>query len=52
MKHLKKAAALLLALMMVLSMALTVSAAGAEGPLTGGTININNAVNGQTYSAY
>lgn len=52
MKHLKKAAALLLALMMVLSMALTVSAAGPEGPLTGGTININNAVNGQTYSAY
>lgn len=51
MKHAKKLASLLLALVMVLSMSVTAFAAQ-EGELTGGSITIDNAVIGQTYSIY
>ena len=51
MKHAKKLASLLLALIMVLSMSVTAFAAQ-EGELTGGSITIDKAVNGQTYSIY
>lgn len=51
MKHIKRCASLLLALVMAL--ALSVSAfATQEGTLTGGSITIDNAVVGQTYNAY
>jgi len=51
MKHAKKLASLLLALVMVLSMSVTAFAAQ-EGDLTGGSITINDAVVGQTYKVY
>lgn len=51
MKYMKKLSALLLALIMVLSLTVGASAA-MEGTLTDGTITINDAVPGQTYSAY
>lgn len=51
MKHMKKFASLLLALVMVLTMT-TTAFAEQEGTLTGGSITIDNAVVGQTYSAY
>lgn len=47
MKHAKKLASLLLALVMVLSLSVTASAAGETG-----TITIDNAVAGQTYTIY
>lgn len=51
MKHAKKLASLLLALVMVFAMSLTAFAAQ-EGTLTGGSITINDAVVGQTYKVY
>lgn len=51
MKHAKKFASLLLALVMVLSMSVT-AFADQEGELTGGSITINDAVVGQTYKVY
>ncbi len=51
MKHLKKLASLLLALVMLLGLAAAASAAQ-EGTLGGGSITINDAVAGQTYSIY
>lgn len=51
MKHMKKLASLLLALVMVFAMGTTAFAAQ-EGELTGGSITIDNAVSGQTYSIY
>lgn len=51
MKHAKKLAGLLLALVMVFAMATTAFAAQ-EGTLTGGSITISNAVQGQKYNAY
>ncbi|MGN0315709.1 MAG: SpaH/EbpB family LPXTG-anchored major pilin [Fusicatenibacter sp.] len=51
MKHVKKLASLLLALVMALAMTTTVFAAQ-EGTLTGGSITINDAVPEQTYNAY
>lgn len=47
MKHVKKFASLLLALIMVLSLSVTAFAAGETG-----TITIDNAVTGQTYTIY
>ena len=47
MKHMKKLASLLLALVMVMGLATTAFAAGETG-----TITINNAVVGQTYTVY
>lgn len=51
MKHAKKLASLLLALVMVFAVATTAFAAQ-EGELTGGSITINDAVVGQTYKVY
>ena len=51
MKHTRKIASLLLALVMVFALATTAFAAQ-EGTLTGGSITINNAVPGQDYKAY
>lgn len=51
MRHAKKLASLLLALVMALSMSVTAFAAQ-EGELTGGSITINDAVEGQTYKVY
>ena len=51
MKHMHKLASLLLALVMVFSLA-TAAFATQEGTLTGGSITINDAVPGQTYNAY
>lgn len=51
MKHAKKIAAILLAVLLTFAMATTAFAAQ-EGTLTGGTITINNAVDGQTYNIY
>ena len=51
MKHAKKFASLLLALVMVFALA-TTAFATQEGTLTGGSITINGAVPGQTYNAY
>lgn len=51
MKHAKKLASLLLALVMALSMTVTAFAAQ-EGEQTGGSITINDAVVGQTYKLY
>lgn len=51
MKHLKKIAGFLLALVMVFTMT-TNTLAAPEGDLTGGTITINNAVVDQTYKVY
>ena len=51
MKHAKKFAGFLLALVMVFSLATTAFAAQ-QGTLTGGSITINDAVPGQTYNAY
>ncbi len=51
MKHGKKLVSLLLALVMVMGLAVTASAAQ-EGTLTGGSITIDNAVEGQTYDVY
>lgn len=51
MKHLKKIAGFLLALVMVFTMT-TNTLAAPEGDLTGGTITIDNAVVNQTYKVY
>lgn len=51
MKHARKLATLLLALVMVFAMGTTAFAAQ-EGELTGGSITIDNAVKDQTYSIY
>ena len=51
MKHARKLASLLLALVMVFALA-TTAFATQEGTLTGGSITINDAVPGQTYKAY
>ena len=51
MKHAKKFASLLLALVMAFALATTAFAAQ-EGTLTGGSITINDAVPEQTYKAY
>ena len=51
MKQVKKLASVLLALVMALALTATAFAAQ-EGPLTGGSITINDAVPGQTYNAY
>ena len=51
MKHAKRFTSFLLALVMVLAMTITVSAAQ-EGTLDGGSITINDAVPGQNYSIY
>lgn len=51
MKHAKKIAAILLAVLLTFAMATTAFAAQ-EGSLTGGKITINDAVSGQTYKAY
>lgn len=51
MKQVKKLASVLLALIMALALTATAFAAQ-EGPLTGGSITINDAVPGQTYNAY
>ena len=51
MKHVKKLASVLLALVMALALTATAFAAQ-EGTLTGGSITINDAVPGQTYNAY
>ena len=50
MKTMKKLSSLLLALVMILAM--SVPAFAAEGSLSGGSITINDAVPGQTYSAF
>ena len=47
MKHTKKLASLLLALVMVFAMAVTANAAGETGSIT-----ISDAVVGQTYTVY
>lgn len=55
MKHTKKLISLLLILVMALSMSATAFAAGdtgMEGTLTGGSITIEDAVPGETYTAY
>lgn len=51
MKHAKKLAGILLALVMIFALSTTAFAAQ-EGELTGGSITINDAVPGQIYSAY
>ena len=51
MKHTKRAASLLLVIILVFALATTAMAAQ-EGTLTGGSITINDAVPGQTYKAY
>ena len=51
MKHAKKLASLLLALVMVFALSTTVYASQ-EGTLTGGSITINDAVPEQIYKAY
>ncbi|MGN0801578.1 MAG: isopeptide-forming domain-containing fimbrial protein, partial [Candidatus Faecivicinus sp.] len=51
MNRMKKLAGLVLALIMLMSMA-TVASAAQEGTLTGGSITINDAVPGQIYNAY
>ena len=51
MKHMKKVAGLLLVLVMVMGLDTTAFAAQ-EGTLTGGSITIDNAISGQTYSIY
>ena len=51
MKATKRILAVLLAVMLVMSMATTVFAT-MEGTLTGGSITIEKAAEGQTYSAY
>lgn len=51
MKHMKKFASLLLALVMVMGLTATAFAAQ-EGTLSGGSITIDNAVEGQEYSVY
>ena len=51
MKHARKLASLLMALVMVFALA-TTAFATQEGTLTGGSITINDAVPGQTYKAY
>lgn len=51
MKYAKKLASLLLALVMIFTLSATAFAAQ-EGEKTGGSITIDNAVKGQTYSVY
>ncbi len=51
LQHAKKVVCLLLALTMVFALSATAFAAQ-EGPLSGGSITINDAVPGQTYDAY
>ena len=51
MKTSKRILAIVLTVIMVMSLATTAFAA-MEGELTGGTITIENAVDGNTYSAY
>ena len=48
----KKIIALLLALVMILGLAVTASAAAMEGSLEGGSITIENPYDGATYKAY
>ena len=52
MKHARKLASLLLALVMVFALATTAFAAGTVTPPTTGTITVENPVEGQTYTAY
>ena len=51
MKNMRKLFAILLAVMLIMSLAATVSATP-EGTLTGGSITIKDAVSGHTYNAY
>ncbi len=51
MKNMRKLFAMVLAIIMVMSLA-TTAFATMEGELTGGSITINDAVSGQTYKAY
>lgn len=52
MKVIKKIAAIMFALVMVISMGANVSVAHAEEAKETGTITIDNAINGQTYTIY
>lgn len=52
MKHARKLASLLLALVMVFALATTAFAAGTVTPPTTGTITVENPVKGRTYTAY
>ena len=52
MKHMKRILALVLALIMILGLAVTASAAAMEGSLEGGSITIENPYDGATYKAY
>ena len=52
MKHARKLASLLLALVMVFALATTAFAAGTVTTPTNGTITVENPVEGQTYTAY
>ena len=52
MKHARKLASLLLALVMVFALATTAFAAGTVTPPTTGTITVENPVENQTYTAY
>lgn len=52
MKHARKLASLLLALVMVFALATTAFAAGTVTTPTTGTITVENPVEGQTYTAY
>ena len=52
MKHARKLASLLLALVMVFALATTAFASGTVTPPTTGTITVDNPVAGRTYTAY
>lgn len=52
MKNMKKLASILLALVMVFALTANAFAAAQEGDMSGGSITINNAINGETYTIY